>query len=174
MIKMIDAENRVNLLSPGEAIFALLEGKPPQVVFLARERSALIKSFGETNVEVCSDLFPVGRVTVTAVIFRAGQYVRHEYLTWWDYYRPGCDEIFRAMAGQEFLSFHFYGDNDRRDRLFVTANTLGDFFAKAIDTIGGLPPWTGDDFQSACLRICGRLPTPKAMWDAAQQTEDKQ
>jgi hypothetical protein len=174
MMNMIDVANLISSLNPGESIFSLLDGKTPQVVFLVRERSAVIKSFGETSVEACSGLFSVGEVAVTAVIFRVGKYVRQEYLTWWDYYQPGCADIFRAMVGQDSLSFHFYGDNGRRDRFFVEANTLGDFFAAAIDTISRLPAWTRDDFLSARRKIHSLLPTPKAIWDAAHQTGGKQ
>ena len=166
-------ENLVNALNPGEATFSLLDGKTPQVFFLVRERSAVIKSFGETAVEVCSGLFPVGQVAVTAVIFRVGEYITREYLTWWDYHRPGCADIFRAMVGQEFLSFHFYGDNGRRDRVFVAANNLGRFFSSAIDTIGGLPAWTESDFLSARRTVCGRFPIPGAIWDAATQPDEE-
>ncbi len=171
MTNMIDAETRITTLGPGQAIFWLLDGPAPQVAFLVRERSAVIKSFGETGVEVGSGLFPVGQVAVTVVILRVGRYIRQVYPTWWDYHQPGCADIFRAMVGQDFLSFHFYGDNGRRDRTFVAANPLGNFFAAATDTIRKLPAWSEDDFLSARLKICSRLPTPKALWDAAHQTD---
>jgi len=173
MTNMIDVENRVNILAPGEAIFSLLDGPNPQVAFLVRESSAVIKYFGETGVEVGSGLFPVGQIAVTAVIFRVGRHVKQEYLTWWDYHRPGCADTFRAMIGQDFLSFHFYGDNGRRDRTFVTVNTLGDFFKTAIDSILKLPVWNEADFLSARLQVCSRFPTPRQVWDAAHHNDRK-
>ncbi len=160
MTDMLDAEKLVNALAFGEATFSLLGGPNPQVVFLVRERSAVIKYLGETGIEVNSALFPVGLVDVMAVIFRVGRHVKREYLTWWDYYRPGCADIFRTMVGQDFLSFHFYGDNARRDRTFVAVNTLGDFFRAAVDTISKLPAWSEDEFLTARLKICSRFPTP--------------
>ncbi len=167
MTDLLYAEKQVNALTFGEAAFSLLGGPNPQVVFLVRERSAVIKYLGETGVEVSPAMFPVGEVDVTAVIFRVGRHVKREYVTWWDFYRPGCADIFRTMVGQDFLSFHFYGDNARRDSILVSANTLGDFFRAAIDTILKRPAWNEDDFLAARLKICGRFPTPKAMWDAA-------
>ena len=174
MTNMIDAETRITTLAPGQAIFSLLDGPTPQVTFLVRERSAVIKSFGETVVETGSGLFPVGQVAVTAVILRVGRYVRQVYPTWWDYHRPGCADIFRAMTGQDFLSFHFFGDNGRRDRTFVSTNTLNNFFAAAINAIMKLPPWSEEDFLAARMKICSRFPTPKAMWDAALRTDGGQ
>ena len=169
MMKPVDAEDRINVLSPGEAVYSLAGEPHPQVVFQVRERSAVIKYFGETGVEVQAGLFPIGQVGVTAVVFRVGRYVKQEYVTWWNYHQEGSTEIFQVMTMQDFLSFHFYGDNGRRDRTFVAINPLMDFFKAAIDALVKLPVWSVDDFFSARLTVCSRFPTPDGMWEATHQ-----
>jgi hypothetical protein len=164
MMNHVDDEGRIKALKPGEAIYSLAGEPRRQVVFQVRESSAVIKYFGETGVEVQAGLFPIGIVGVTAVVFRAGRYVKQEYVTWWNYHREGNEEIFQAMTIQEFLSFHFYGDNLRRDRTFIAMNPLREFFTAAIDTILKLPAWSEDDFLSARLTVCSRFPTPDSMW----------
>ena len=170
MTQRIDTADTIRMLARGEATFTLLGEHDPQVAFLIRERSAIITYLGETGIEVRSGLFPVGQIAVTAVIFRVGQYVRQEYVTWWNYHQAGNAEGFRAMAVQEFLSFHFYGDSIRRERTFVAANPFREFFATAIDTIMKLPAWNENDFLVARQKVCGRFPSPQEMWDAAAIT----
>jgi hypothetical protein len=174
MIMPIDAENRIKVLKPGEAIYSFARDPHRQVVFQVRERSAVIKYFGETRVEMRAGLFPIGTVGVTAVVFRVGRHVKQEYVTWWNYHQTGNAEIFQAMTAQEFLSFHFYGDNLRRDRTFVVMNPLREFFKTAIDTIRKLPVWSEDEFLSARLTVCSRFPTPDSMWETAQRNEGGQ
>jgi hypothetical protein len=171
MIEPVDAESRIMVLRPGEAIYSLAGEPHRQVVFQVRERSALIKYFGETGVEVHAGLFPIGRVIVIAVVFRVGRYVKQEYVTWWNYHREESSEIFQVMTIQEFLSFHFYGDNLRRERTFVAVNPLREFFTAAIASIRELPAWSEDDFLSARLTVCSRFPTPSSMWEASQRNE---
>jgi hypothetical protein len=171
MIEPVDADSRIKVLKPGEAIYSLAGEPHRQVVFQVRERSAVTKYFGETGVEVHAGLFPIGQVIVIAVAFRVGRYVKQEYVTWWNYHGEGSSEIFREMTIQEFLSFHFYGDNLRRDRTFVAVNPLREFFTGAIATIGKLPAWSEDDFLSARLTVCSRFPTPSSMWEASQRNE---
>lgn len=161
----VDAGNHMDILTPGEALFSLVGRPNPQVVFLVRERSAVIKYFGETSVEARSGLFLHGRVAVTVVVFKVGRHVKKEYVTWWDYHHAGCAGIFRLMIAQDFLSFHFYGDNGRRDRTFVTMNPLKGFFPEAIDTILKLPAWSEEDFLAARLKICSQFPTSRGLWD---------
>ena len=165
MIMAIDNENRMATSAPGEAFFLLVGQQDPQVVFQVRERSAVIKYFGDTGVEVRSGLFLPGPVSVAvvAVVFRVGQYVKNEYATWWNYHQEGCAEIFREMTAQDFLSFHFYGDNGRRDRTFIAINPLKDFFAKAIDTVLKMPSWEENDFISARMKLCSRYPTASGL-----------
>ncbi len=173
-MNLIDAENQMSMLTSGEALFTLTGHPNPQVVFLVRESSAVIKYFGETGVEVKAGLFPIGRVAVVAVVFRVGRYVRQEYVTWFDYHRKGSEEIFQAMTAQDFLSFHFYGDNGRRDRTFVATNPLGDFFATAIDTIRKLPAWSEHDFLVARLKVCSQSPTPRVLWETVTDESGKE
>jgi hypothetical protein len=162
-------ESGSGLPAPGEAAFSLVGEERPQVVFQVRERSAVIKYFGDTRVEVRGGMFPEGGVTVTAVVFRVGRYYQREYVTWWDYHRPAGSEIFQAMTVQEFLSFYFYGDNGRRDRTFVTVNPLGEFFAGALVAMGKKPPWSAEEFEAARLRVCVRFSGPCGMWEAVGQ-----
>jgi hypothetical protein len=164
-MKPVDAENHMDLLMPGEALFSLIGRLNTQVVFLVRDRSAVIKYFGETSVDVRSDLFLLGQVVLTVVVFSVGRHVRKEYVTWWDYHQAGCADIFQVMTTQDFLSFHFYGDNGRRDRTFVTTNPLKGFFSEAIVAILKLSAWSEDDFLAARLKICSRFPTPRGLWD---------
>jgi hypothetical protein len=170
MTQRTDTADTISMLARGEATFTLLGEPDPQVAFLIRERSAIINYLGETAVEVRSGLFPVGQIAVTAVIFRVGQYVMQEYVTWWNYHKAGNAEVFQAMAGQEYLSFHFYGDSIRSERTFVAANPLREFFATAIDTILRLPVWSEKDFLVARQKVCGLFPSPQVMWDAAAIT----
>lgn len=158
MVNSPGTRNTLDAFFPGEAIFSLVGQPDPQVVFLVHERSAEIKYFGETSVDVRSELFLVEAVAVTAVIFRLGQHIRKEYVTWWNYHRPGSAEAFRIMTGQDFLSFHFYGDNGRRERTFVSLNSLKEFFSSAIDSIRQLQPWSEDQFDVARMKVRDNFP----------------
>ncbi len=161
----MNAEDRIKKLRAGEAVFSLMDGPNPQVVFLVSERSAVTKYFGATGVEVRSGLLPIGDVAVTVVAFRVGQYFKKEYVTWWNYHQPGCEAAFKAMTGLDFLSFHFYGDNARRDRTFVAITPLRDFFSMAIEAIRRLPSWSESDFLAARLKILSSFPTPRSLWE---------
>ena len=167
----IDAQNRIAASAPGEAFFLLVGQPNPQVVFQVRERSAVIKYFGDTGVEVRSGLFLPGPVSVAVVVvaFRVGQYIKNEYATWWNYHQEGCADIFREMTAQDLLSFHFYGDNGKRDRTFVVLNPPKEFFVKAIDTVLKMPSWDVNDFISARMKLCSRYPTLPALWDSMPQ-----
>jgi hypothetical protein len=59
MIEPVDADSRIKVLKPGEAIYSLAGEPHRQVVFQVRERSAVTKYFGETGVEVHAGLFPI-------------------------------------------------------------------------------------------------------------------
>ena len=155
----------VNTLKSGEAVFSLVGEHAPQVVFLVRESTAVIKYFGTTGVEVRAGLLPVGQVPVVTVAFRVGQYYGREYATWWNYHQQGGNDMFKAMVEQEFLSFHFYGDNGRKDRTFITVNPLAQFFTSAMDSILSLPGWSEEEFLAARFKILSSFPTPQALWD---------
>jgi hypothetical protein len=163
----VTTENRIVACAPGEALFCLAGQPIPQVVFRVRERSAVIKYFGNTGVEVRSGLFLPGPVSaaVVVVVFRVGQYVSNEYATWWNFQQAECAECFRKMTTQDYLSFHFYGDNGERDRTFVALNPLKNFFSKAIDAVVKMPPWDESDFISARAGLCSRYPTLTALWN---------
>jgi hypothetical protein len=171
----IEAENRIAASAPGESNFLLVGQPDSQVVFQVRERSAVIKYFGDTGVEVRSMLFQPGQIAVAVVVvmFQVGQYVKKEYATWWNYHKLGCADIFREMTAQDFLSLHFYGDNGRRDRTFITINPLKDFFTKAIDTVQKMPSWEENDFISARMQLCSRYPTIPALWDSMPRVNNE-
>ena len=172
----IDAENRIAASVPGETNFLLVGQPDPQVVFQVRERSAVIKYLGDTGVEVRSGLFQPGPIAVAVVVvmFRVGQYVKKEYATWWNYHKVGCADIFQEMTAQDFLSFHFYGDNGKRDRTFVALNPLKEFFTKAIDTVLKMPSWEENDFISARMQLCSRYPTFPALWDSMPRVNNEE
>jgi len=83
MMMSIDAQNRIAASAPGEAFFLLVGQPNPQVVFQVRERSAVIKYFGDTGVEVRSGLFLSHPVSVAVGIhaFRVGQYIKNQSAT---------------------------------------------------------------------------------------------
>jgi hypothetical protein len=170
MANQSDAENQVNFLRQGEAIFSLVGAAAPQVAFLVKERSAVTKYFGASAVEIRFGLLPIGNVVVTVVAFAVGQYLRREYLTWWNYHHAGSAEIFRIMTGQEFFSFYFYGDNGRKERTFVAMNPLKEYFAAAIATIAEYPAWSENDFIAARMRAISSFQTPLLLWDHLQRT----
>lgn len=161
----VHTENHLELLEYGEAAFSQVGRGDPQVAFLVRERTAVIKYLGETGVGVRGGFFPVGRIIATAVVFQVGRYVSREYATWWDYHRQGNSGIFHLMAGQEYLSFHFYGDNLRLDRSLVAPNPLRDFFTETIAEIRTLPPWNQADFHEVLMKVNARVPTPRDLWN---------
>jgi hypothetical protein len=169
MSNQTDSEMQVNFLKPGEAIFSLSGVAAPQVAFLVKERSTVIKYFGASAVEIRFGLLPISNVVVTVVAFAVGQYIRKEYLTWWNYHHAGCAEIFRIMTGQEFLSFYFYGDNGRKDRTFVAMNPLKEFFVTAIATIDEYPAWSDNDFIAARMTAVSSFQTSLLLWDHLQR-----
>jgi hypothetical protein len=107
MTQRIDTADTIRMLARGEATFTLLGEPDPQVAFLIRERSAVITYLGETAVEARSGLFPVGQIAVTAVIFRVGQYVMQEYVTWWNYHQAGNAEASGQWPFRSFCLFIF-------------------------------------------------------------------
>jgi hypothetical protein len=170
MSNQSDAESQVIFLRSGEAIFSLVGAVAPQVSFLVKERSTVTKYFGASAVEIRFGLIPIGNIMVTVVAFAVGQYLRREYLTWWNYHHAGSAEIFRIMAEQEFLSFYFYGDNGRKERTFVAMNPLREYFAAAIATIAEYPAWSENDFIAARMTVVSSFQTPHSLWDHLQRT----
>jgi hypothetical protein len=82
-----------------------------------------------------------------------------------DFHEAEGAEAFRIMSTQEFLSFHFHGDNGRTERSFVTMNPLGEFFRAAIESLGKHPAWRRESFVEALATIQSRFPTPRDLWN---------
>ncbi len=163
----VDSKCIVKAMKSGEAVFSLTGTKTPQVTCLVRERSAIIKYLGNTTVDVRAARFTVGNIVLVMVVFRVGQHLDREYEVWLDFYRQSNSEAFRLLAEQEFLSFHFHGDNGRPERIFVVMNTLNEFFAEARDAGQAAPPWNHGDFLHALTAVRARFPTPRDLWRLA-------
>ncbi len=160
-----DGESQINYLKEGEAIYSLYGAVSPQVIFLIKESSSIIKYLGTSAVEIRFGLLPIGNVAVTVVGFAVGQYFRKEYLTWWNYHHAGSAEIFEAMTEQEFFSIYFYGNNGRKERTFVAMNPLKEYFAAAIAAISAYPPWTDNDFITARMNVVSSFQTSRSLWE---------
>jgi len=154
---------------PGDTFVTLMDGAEPQAVFLARERSAVIKYFGETVVEMRAGLFDFGPAAVLAVAFRLGHTVPRVY----SFLLVGCSrngaDILRSLARQEYLPLYFYGDNCRRDRTFVALNRLQLFFRDTTAALHDMLPWSVDEFRAAEVKLAARCPTPEELWAALRE-----
>jgi len=165
---MDDFSERLQAMRQGGVLVSLAAGPEPQAVVLVRERSAVIKYFGETGVEVRAARFTLGQVTVAAIAFRLGRTVPMTYAALLDYYRREGTDIFQALGRQEYIPLYFYGDNGRRDRTFITMNQMQTFFTAFPAAVRAMPRWNGDDFAAAAARLTSRFPTPDALWAALQ------
>ncbi|MRR33718.1 hypothetical protein EG829_03325 [bacterium] len=163
-----ECSERLKAMRQGEVLVSLAAGPEPQAVLLVRERSAVIKYFGETGVEVRAARFTLGQVMVAAMAFRLGRSVPIVYAALLDCYGRDGAGIFQALARQEYIPIYFYGDNCRRDRTFVTMNQMQTFFTTFPAAVRAMPRWNGDDFAAAAARLMSRFPTPGALWAALQ------
>jgi hypothetical protein len=161
-------EERLKAMKPGDVLAACTAEPDPQAVVLVRERSAVIKYFGETGVELRAARFRFDRVAVAAMAMRLGQTVPMTYAVLLDYQRREGSGIFRALGRQEYVPVYFYGDNFRRDRTFLTMNRMQGVFTAADAAIRAMPRWDADDFAAAAAKLIGRFPTPGALWAAME------
>jgi hypothetical protein len=164
-------ENRLRAMKPGQAVAFLAGGAEAQAVFLVRERSAVIKYFGETGVEVRAARFMFGSVMVAVIAFRLGRTVPMVYAVLLDYCQREMPEIFHALGRQEYIPLYFHGDNGRRDRTFIAMNHVQTFFSDTAAAVRAMPQWDGDDFQAAAARLTGCCTTPGDLWEAMQDGE---
>lgn len=163
-----DCSERLKAMRQGEVLVSLAAGTEPQAVLLVRERSAVIKYFGETGVEVRAARFTLGQVMVAAMAFRLGRSVPMVYAALLDYYSREGAGIFQTLARQEYVPIYFYGDNCRRDRTFVTMNQMQAFFTAFPAAVRAMPRWNEDDFVAAAARLMSRFPAPGALWAALE------
>jgi hypothetical protein len=163
-----EIENRLKAMKPGEAVAFLAGGPEAQAVFLMRERSAVIKYFGETGVAVRAARFTFGHVMVAAIAFRLGRTVPMVYGVLLDYCRRDMPEIFHALDHQEYIPLYFYGDNGRRDRTFIAMNHVQTFFSDTAAAVRAMPQWDADDFPAAAAKLTGCCPVPGDLWEAMQ------
>jgi len=161
-----DGEDRVAAMMPGDVAVFRAGGPEADAVFLIRERSAVIKYFGETGVAVRAGRVSSGAVELAALAFRLGHAVPMVYALLLDYCAEDGPGIFAALGRQEYLPLYFHGDNGRRDRTFIAANPYPAFFRETADSIRLLPPWKGEDFRTAAAVIRSRCPGPGDLWAA--------
>ncbi len=159
-----DVENLIAAMKPGDAAVSLAGGHGSDAVFLIRERSAVIKYFGETGVAVRAGRFTCGAIEVAAVAFRLGHAVPMVYAILLDYCSEEGPGIFGSLVRQEYIPLYFHGDNGRRDRMFIVLNPFQAFFTETADSIRARPPWKENDFRAAAAVIRGRCPLPEDLW----------
>lgn len=162
-------ESLLNAMKPGDVVASLADGPGAQAVFLARERSAVIKYFGETGVESLAAGFTIGQVMVLAVAFRLGRTVPMVYAVLIDCCSRDGADILRRLASQEYLPLYFYGDNLRRDRTFVIMNELQTLFRDTAVALQTFPAWSAEEFRAAAAKLTSRCPTPEELWAAMKQ-----
>lgn len=161
-----DVENLIAAMKPGDAAVSLAGGPGSDVVFLVRERSAVIKYFGETGVAVRAARFSCGAVEVAALAFRLGHAAPMVYAVLLDFRGEEGPGIFASLGRQEYIPLYFHGDNGRRDRMFVALNPFQAFFTETADSIRAKPPWKETDFRAAVAVIRGRCPLAEDLWKA--------
>jgi hypothetical protein len=159
----------VAALKPGECRLLLAAGPGAQVVIVLRERSAVIKYFGETTVSVRGELFLFGAVAVIVVAVRVGHAVPMFYGAFLDYCAGNGGELLQTLCNQDILPLYFHGDNGRRDRTFVVANPLAAACADWLTELREMPPWNGTDFQRAVSGLTARHSTVGDLWLAMPQ-----
>ncbi len=62
------------------------------------------------------------------------------------------------------LTTHFYGDNGRRERSFVTENRLQGCFGRALVQLAGFPPWSAERFGALRQRVIARAGSLEVLW----------
>ena len=147
-----------------EARFATLGRPDPQVIFLVRERSAMIRYFGDTRLLLRGRLFVEDDCLLMAVLLRVGRHVRRIYPTWWDYSNTRQSAAFFAMLRQDLLAVHFYGDNGRRERSFVTENSVQDCFGHALELLKGFPSWSEERFEMLQRKTLANADSLESLW----------
>lgn len=159
-----DVENLITAMKPGDAAVSLAGGPGSDAVFLIRERSVVIKYFGETGVAVRAGRFTCGAIEVAAVAFQLGHAVPMVYAILLDYRSEQGPGIFASLGRQEYIPLYFHGDNGRRDRMFIVLNPFQAFFTETADSIRARPPWKENDFRAAAAVIRGRCPLAEDLW----------
>jgi hypothetical protein len=133
-----------------EVGFMLTGTREPQVVFRVRERSSVIRYFGQTRLDCCCGLFVEDGCGAVALLFQVGRYMEQVYECWLDYRCPRDRRALQALTSQSILNVVFYGSNGQRERVFLLENSLGDFVARTRRELERLPVW--DEMAFAGLR----------------------
>ena len=151
-----EAEQAMGHCAFEEARAVVLDRDDPQVVFLIRERSAMIRYLGETRLELRGRLFLPADCVVLLILLKVGRHLPRIYPTWWNFQVPGQPDAFALMQRQELLAAHFHGDNGRRERSFLAENSCRELFAKAEQEARRKSPWSAACFDGHRQRITGQ------------------
>ncbi|MEZ4599468.1 MAG: hypothetical protein R2940_06740 [Syntrophotaleaceae bacterium] len=149
----------------GEALIYPGSGPSPQISLLVRERSAMIRYFGETTVDLRAGFYPLDNCGVVTVLLRVGRHARQTYATWWDYWAPGGKESFQQMKRQNLLPVFFHGNDARRERTFVLENPLITFFSNVMTGMCRWNPWTPEVFMQSCREILSNAGSVEGLWE---------
>jgi hypothetical protein len=147
-----------------EARAVVLDRDVPQVIFLIRERSAMIRYLGETRLEVRGRLYLPDDCVLLLVLLKVGRHLPRIYPTWWNYLQPGQAEAFHQMQQQELLAAHFHGDNARRERSFLAENPCRGLFAQAVLAASRKHAWSATCFECHRQRIVGHAGSVETLW----------
>ena len=152
-----------------EARFAVIGQAEPQLVFLVRERSATIRYLGDTRLVLGGRLYVENDCLLVAVLLRVGRHLQRVYSTWWNYRDPLQAAAFDALLRQDLLAVHFYGDNGRRERSFVAANSVQACFEQAVKLGKELPAWSDERFAELQSKILAGAGSLDALWHELDQ-----
>lgn len=159
------AEQAMSHCAFEEARVVVLDRNDPQVVFLVRERSAMIRYLGETRLELRGRLFLPADCVLLLILLKVGWHLPRIYPTWWNFQLPGQAQAFALMQRQELLVAHFHGDNGRRERSFLAENSCRELFAQAEQAAHRKSTWSEACFDRHRQRITGQAGSVEALWE---------
>ncbi len=149
-------------MEPGTAVAGRI-GKPePHTDFFVREDPAIIKTLRNPVIIMRPGVVVQMGVVVVMVLFQIGSRV---FETWWNYYEEGGDELFRDLATQEAITFHFYGKNGKREKSTKVRNPLRGLFGRLAEDIPGMRRWGPTDFEKAKEKLFEQYRTPLELWE---------
>lgn len=164
-----EAEQAMNQCAFEHARAVVIGRSDPQVVFMVRERSAMIRYLGEARLSLRGRLFLPEDCVLVLILLKVGRYLPRIYALWWDYHLPRQVECFSLMQRQEMLVAHFYGDNALRERSFLAENVFQDLFAQAVSRAASKPPWSADCFEQHRQRIIKNSGSLESLWAACSK-----
>lgn len=162
----LDSEDIIVRMPPGSAIYRIVTQSKPHVEFLARAENRVVRSIRGDSIIMRSAVFYGPSVAPVVIMFQAGKNADQLFEIWLNFYGINGQEVIERLAGQNDITFHFYGDKRKIVKTVTAQNEMGDYFAEMAAGIRKLPPWSLDEFNEERDSVFNQYLSPGHLWGA--------